>query len=97
MRALDALPAYQAAGGCRAADDGDGIGGTGKTFNWSKNHFNTKKPIIIAGGLNCDNVEDAIKVFLPYGVDVSSGVESCDGVKDLKLIKEFIQKVKNEK
>ena len=42
-----------------------------KTFDWSKNKFETKKPIIIAGGLNCDNVEDAIKVFLPYGVAVS--------------------------
>ena len=36
--------------------DDDGLGGTGKTFDWSKNKFETKKPIIIAGGLNCDNV-----------------------------------------
>ena len=76
--------------------DDDGLGGTGKTFDWSKNKFETKKPIIIAGGLNCDNVEDAIKVFLPYGVDVSSGVELEDGKKDLNLIKKFIDKVKNE-
>ena len=76
--------------------DDDGLGGTGKTFDWSKNKFETKKPIIIAGGLNCDNVEDAIRVFLPYGVDVSSGVELEDGKKDLNLIKKFIDKVKNE-
>ena len=74
----------------------DGIGGTGKTFDWTNNMFDTKKPIIIAGGLNCDNVEDAIKLFLPYGVDVSSGVESNDGNKDLNLIKKFIKKAKNE-
>jgi phosphoribosylanthranilate isomerase len=76
--------------------DSDGLGGTGKTFDWSKNSFNTTKPIIIAGGLNCDNVEDAIKTFLPYGVDVSSGVESSFGNKDTNLIREFIKKVKNE-
>ena len=74
----------------------DGLGGTGKTFDWSIKEFDTKKPVIIAGGLNCDNVEDAIKVFLPYGVDVSSGVESSDGKKDIHLIKEFISKAKNE-
>jgi len=72
----------------------DGIGGTGKTFDWSSTVFKTIKPIIIAGGLNCDNVEEAIKVFSPYGVDVSSGVESQDGLKDVKLIKKFISKVK---
>jgi len=74
----------------------DGIGGTGKTFDWSKGSFDTKKPIIIAGGLNCDNVKDAIKAFMPYGVDVSSGVESSPGIKDINLIEEFIEQIKNE-
>ena len=68
-------------------------GGTGKTFDWLNTSYETIKPIMIAGGLNCDNVEDAIKVFLPYGVDVSSGVESDDGKKNLNLIREFIKKV----
>ena len=72
----------------------NGIGGTGKTFDWLNTSFETIKPIMIAGGLNCDNVKDAIKVFLPYGVDVSSGVESDDGKKNLNLIKEFIKKAK---
>ena len=67
-----------------------------KTFDWSKGSFETKKPIIIAGGLNCDNVKDAIKAFMPYGVDVSSGVESSPGIKDINLIKEFIEQIKNE-
>ena len=72
----------------------NGIGGTGKTFDWLNTSYETIKPIMIAGGLNCDNVEDAIKVFLPYGVDVSSGVESDDGKKNLNLIREFIKKAK---
>ncbi len=72
----------------------DGIGGTGKKFDWSKKEFDTEKPIIIAGGLNCDNVEDAIKLFLPYGVDVSSGVESSNGIKDVTLIKKFLSRAK---
>ena len=72
----------------------NGIGGTGKTFDWLNTSFETIKPIMIAGGLNCDNVEDAIKVFLPYGVDVSSGVESDDGKKNFNLIREFIKKAK---
>lgn len=76
--------------------DNDGLGGTGKIFDWTQNSFNTIKPIIIAGGLNCDNVEDAIRTFLPYGVDVSSGVEFSPGKKDINLIREFIKKVKNE-
>ena len=75
----------------------DGLGGTGRTFDWSNSTFETAKPIMIAGGLNCDNVEDAIKVFLPYGVDVSSGVESDDGKKNLSLIKKFICKAKSKK
>ena len=74
--------------------DDNGIGGTGKKFDWLKNEFDTIKPIIIAGGLNCDNVEDAIKLFLPYGVDVSSGVESSDGIKDVTLIKKFLSRAK---
>ena len=72
----------------------NGIGGTGKTFDWLNTSYETIKPIMIAGGLNCDNVEDAIKVFLPYGVDVSSGVESDDGKKNLNLIRKFIKKAK---
>ena len=75
----------------------DGLGGTGRTFDWSNSTFETAKPIMIAGGLNCDNVEDAIEVFLPYGVDVSSGVESDDGKKNLSLIKKFICKAKSKK
>src|SRR5690625_2179122 len=59
-------------------------GGSGKTFQWERiNELNIdKSKLIIAGGLSADNVEQAIKIATPTGVDVSSGVES-DGVKDL--------------
>lgn len=50
--------------------------------------------IIIAGGLNKENVGSVIKDINPFGVDVSSGVER-DGVKDLKLMKEFIEAVRH--
>ncbi|WHY75656.1 phosphoribosylanthranilate isomerase [Neobacillus sp. WH10] len=70
-------------------------GGNGKAFDW--NEVNAalleEKKVILAGGLQVSNVEQAIKIINPYMVDVSSGVET-DGIKDLVKIKEFIEKVK---
>jgi len=51
------------------------------------------KPLILAGGLNHQNVKKAIKTVAPYAVDVSSGVEAAPGVKDLRLIEAFIKAV----
>lgn len=71
-------------------------GGTGRTFNWTLlNTVNFNKPVLLAGGLNPDNVRAAIAAVAPYGVDVSSGVET-DGVKDPQKITEFIRRVKSE-
>ena len=70
-------------------------GGTGKTFDW--NTLQTPDdgpPIILAGGLTPGNVADAIRTVRPYGVDVSSGVESQRGVKDTGLIAAFCQTVR---
>jgi phosphoribosylanthranilate isomerase len=72
-------------------------GGTGETFDWSlailaRNLL--RKPIILAGGLNPGNVFDAILAVRPYAVDVSSGVESSPGRKDLAKVKEFIDHVR---
>ncbi len=70
------------------ASEGSGIF---KKFPTWLNDFPGK--LIIAGGLNKDNVSAVIQEFNPYGVDVSSGVEK-DGVKDFSLMKEFIEAVK---
>ena len=51
-------------------------------------------PLILAGGLNPENVQEAIKIVKPYGVDVSSGVESAPGIKDPGKLKEFIRRVR---
>ncbi len=72
-------------------------GGTGEIFDWEvlkREVVSLKKPFFVAGGLNPGNVQDAIKVMLPYGVDVSSGIERKKGMKDVELLKEFIQNAK---
>lgn len=75
------------------------FGGTGKTFDWSllkQLPKQLKKKIILAGGLNEVNVQQAIDIVQPFGVDVSSGVET-KGNKDIKKIRKFIQRVKQTK
>ncbi len=65
-------------------------GGTGKTFNWDllKNH-KFDKPVILSGGLNPENVRQAVDTLAPYAVDVSSGVEKSPGVKGYQLVQAF--------
>lgn len=76
--------------------DPAGLGGTGKTFDWSLIPADMAKPVILAGGLNRQNVRGAILQVRPYAVDVSSGVET-DGKKDKKKIIEFIKAARGEK
>lgn len=72
--------------------DSEKIGGTGALGNWDAAAEMKKlgKPILLAGGLNADNVAEAIETVQPWGVDVSSGVEKTPGVKDLRCVKGFI-------
>jgi phosphoribosylanthranilate isomerase len=70
-------------------------GGTGKTFNWDLIPKNLPSPLIIAGGLHSDNVSSLIHSVNPYGVDVSGGVELDKGIKDHKMMKNFVLGVNN--
>jgi phosphoribosylanthranilate isomerase len=69
-------------------------GGTGESFNWNLVQKVTKEfPVIIAGGLDPKNVARLIETVSPWGVDVSSGVET-EGVKDTSKIEAFVGAVR---
>jgi len=69
-------------------------GGTGKKFDWKlAREVGRHRPVIIAGGLNAENVGQAIKTARPWGVDVSSGVET-GGSKDITKIESFVRAVR---
>ena len=68
-------------------------GGTGQSFDWSLIPEDIPLPLILAGGLNPENVASAVETVKPYAVDVSSGVESEPAIKDHKKIEQFIKEV----
>lgn len=69
-------------------------GGTGHVFDWSLlQGLNVKSPWMLAGGLNPDNVAQAIEAVQPDAVDVSSGVEGINGEKDACKLREFVEAV----
>ncbi|KGF29240.1 phosphoribosylanthranilate isomerase [Streptococcus infantis] len=71
------------------------VAGSGQIFDWGRlDTTELAQPFFIAGGLNEDNVEEAIQHFTPYAVDVSSGVET-NGQKDHEKIRRFIERVKH--
>jgi len=70
-------------------------GGNGQSFDWQK-ALPLSERFFIAGGLHAENVEEAIQLFRPYAVDVSSGVET-QGKKDSRKIEQFIHLVKEKK
>ncbi len=81
----------------------DKIGGTGQIFDWTwlaeaaaEGRMDSLPPMILAGGLNAENVGDAVLRVQPWGVDVSSGVETAGepGIKDALLMERFIQAVR---
>jgi len=70
-------------------------GGTGQVFDWTVIPKNLSKPIVLAGGLDAENVEQAIRQVKPYAVDVSGGVEFKKGIKDAAKIAAFMRGVSN--
>lgn len=68
-------------------------GGTGETFDWSLIPAQLNKPIILAGGLETNNVAHAIQQVKPYALDVSGGIEAEKGIKDPVKIAAFMNEV----
>jgi len=69
-------------------------GGTGEKFDWDAIPIELRQKIILAGGLNPDNIANAIKQVRPYAVDLSSGVEKTPGKKDNELMTRLMDEVK---
>jgi len=77
----------------------DSGGGTGKTFDWEKSRksidvLKSLSRVVVAGGLNSANVERPLRILQPWGVDVSSGVESEPGRKDPHKVRAFVEAVR---
>lgn len=71
-------------------------GGTGRTFDWTiAAEVAKERKLTLAGGLNPDNVADAVTAVRPFRVDVASGVESEPGRKDPELVRRFIEAAKS--
>ncbi|HEY3246702.1 MAG TPA: phosphoribosylanthranilate isomerase [bacterium] len=91
---LTAMDAYRVAAFLLDGFHPEIAGGTGLTFDWNlAAELDGSYRVILSGGLTPDNVGDAIRTVHPYGVDVSSGVET-DGRKDPVKIREFINRAK---
>lgn len=86
---------FPAAAGFVFDSHADGVpGGSGRTFDWTRLPADLDKPMLLAGGLDPGNVFEAITSALPWGVDVSSGIESAPGVKDGERMRRFVEEVR---
>ena len=94
---LASLPFYAAAADrilfdARAPKEATRPGGLGAVFDWHVlENLDLKLPFMVSGGLNADNVAEAVRVTRAGGVDVSSGVERTPGIKDPEMIRAFIR------
>ena len=95
-KSLEELPKFQTDAYLLDAYSSDARGGTGEKFNWDLAIEAQKfgKPVFLAGGLTPENVADAVRTVRPFGVDVSSGVESSPGKKEHAKIRAFIAAVR---
>lgn len=74
---------------------GSQSGGTGKAFNWDLlRGFSSPLPILLAGGLQRENIRQALEQVNPWGVDFNSGVESAPGVKDSRKMRDLVTAVR---
>jgi len=70
-------------------------GGVGEAFDWALVPADRTRPLILSGGLHAGNVAGAIRTVHPWGVDVSTGVESAKGIKDAAKMAAFVAEVRN--
>ena len=77
--------------------DKEELGGTGKTFNWQMIPEQLKSKIIIAGGINSDNIDIIFQQIKPQAIDVSSSLEEYPGKKDKEKVIQFFNKIKSFK
>jgi phosphoribosylanthranilate isomerase len=93
---LDCAAVFASAAALLADAPAEGYGGGGRAFDWSRLPPTgaRRKPLVLAGGLNADNVGAAIRSVRPYAVDVASGVEEKPGVKSAEKLKRFFAAVR---
>lgn len=71
-------------------------GGTGSAFDWDVlSDIGEIKPYFLSGGLNAENIRDAIKLVQPFAVDLSSGLEESPGLKDFSKIEDFFEEMRD--
>lgn len=92
---LQYLRAYPDASGWLVDAWVEGYGGKGTSFDWSLIPAGRDRPLVLSGGLSRSNVREAIRRVRPWGVDVSSGVETAKGVKDSTMIEAFMEEVRH--
>lgn len=92
---LEFAASYPRAAGILVDAFVDGYGGGGETFDWTLLPAGFARPLVLSGGLDADNVAEAIRRVRPWAVDVSSGVESAKGIKDAERIAAFIAGVRH--
>lgn len=93
---LEYLRSFARASGWLLDSHVEEYGGVGATFDWSRAPAERARPLILSGGLGPQNVREAIRRVRPWGVDVSSGVESAKGIKDAAKIAAFIAEARHE-
>jgi phosphoribosylanthranilate isomerase len=91
---LDFERAFSSAAALLLDTPSGAYGGSGRAFDWTRIPDRRSMRVILAGGLDSDNVTRAVQVVRPYAVDVSSGVEEAPGIKSAVRIREFVDAVR---